>query len=117
MTIAWASHFPSPLLAMLLEGICLLILMLWFWRLQKLGIWNHRSWILSGIFLIGYSTARLISEQYRLPDSHIGYLLDTDWVTLGILYTVPMMGYGVYLVIKNFRFLKNKKFKAEKFFR
>ena len=55
---------------------------------------------MSGVFLIGYSIARLISEQYRLPDGHIGYLYTTDWVTLGILYTVPMLGYGVYLVMR-----------------
>ena len=95
MFIRWEWHFPSPLLEMLLEGIVLLIVMMIAWR-----FWNKKNpWFLSGVFLIGYSIARLIAEQYRLPDDHIGYILSTDWLTLGILYTVPMLGYGVYLVI------------------
>jgi prolipoprotein diacylglyceryltransferase len=83
----------------------------------KARSFSEIPWFLSGIFLVGYSMARLIAEQYRLPDAHIGYLLSTHWLTLGILYTVPMMIYGVCLVSQNFGFLKNKKFEAEKFFR
>ena len=113
MIIDWISHFPSPLFEMLLEGIVLLIVMLASWRFLS----KKNPWFLSGIFLIGYSIARLIAEQYRLPDAHIWYILSTNWLTLGILYTVPMLGYGVYLVIRNFGFLKNKKSEAEKFFR
>lgn len=96
MMIWLIPHFPSPLLEMLLEGIVLLIVMLITWRFLN----KKNPWFLSGVFLIGYSIARLIAEQYRLPDAHIGYLLSTDWVTLGILYTVPMLGYGVYLVMR-----------------
>jgi phosphatidylglycerol:prolipoprotein diacylglycerol transferase len=68
--------------------------MLVSWKFLK----KNKPRALSGIFLIGYSIARLISEQYRLPDAHIGYLLDTNWITLGIIYTLPMMAYGVYLI-------------------
>jgi phosphatidylglycerol---prolipoprotein diacylglyceryl transferase len=46
---------------------------------------------LSALFLIGYSVARLISEQFRLPDGHIGYLFETGWITMGMLYTLPML--------------------------
>jgi phosphatidylglycerol---prolipoprotein diacylglyceryl transferase len=98
MMIGWISHFPSPLLEMLLEGIYLLIVMLISWRFFS----KKNPWFLSGVFLVGYSVARLIAEQYRLPDSHIGYIFSTDWMTLGILYTIPMLGYGVYLVTRKY---------------
>lgn len=123
MIIWGVYHFPSPLLEMLLEGILLFIIMLlsyiWLYRKplqpttmrsktipyrekteRSIVAYQNYPWLLSGIFLIGYSTARLISEQYRLPDAHIGYLLSTSWLTLGILYTIPMMVYGVYLVVR-----------------
>ncbi len=96
MNIGWISHFPSPLFEMLLEGIVLFTLML----LSYLYIQKRKPWLLSWIFLIGYSSARLIAEGYRLPDAHIGYLFSTHWITLGILYTVPMMLYGIYLLIR-----------------
>ncbi len=109
MQIAGRSHFPSPLLEMFLEGIVLFVVMLISWRLSRWVVWKNMPkkfkipseipWFLSGIFLIGYSLARLIAEQYRLPDTHIGYLLSTHWLTLGMIYTIPMIVYGVYLVI------------------
>jgi prolipoprotein diacylglyceryl transferase len=104
MMISWVSHFPSPLLEMLLEGIALFGVMLYFWYLTRSVVSDLQSeafrianpeeqkseafrianpeepkswtlhfeyWTLSGIFLIGYSIARVISEQYRLPDTHI----------------------------------------------
>jgi phosphatidylglycerol:prolipoprotein diacylglycerol transferase len=41
---------------------------------------------------------RLIAEQFRLPDEHIGYLLGTSWITIGILYTIPMLIAGISIV-------------------
>ncbi len=104
MMIDWVWHFPSPLLGVFLEGILLLIVMLYFWRFSR----QRNPWFLSGVFLIGYSIARLIGERYRLPDIHIWYLLSTDWLTLGILYTVPMLWYGLYLITRNSILSKNK---------
>jgi phosphatidylglycerol:prolipoprotein diacylglycerol transferase len=99
--IIWSiPHFPSPLLEMLLEGIVLFLVMFYFWNLQKRWIRHISPGILSGIFLIWYSIARLIAEQYRLPDAHIGYIFGTHWVTLGMIYTLPMMVVGVYLLIR-----------------
>jgi phosphatidylglycerol---prolipoprotein diacylglyceryl transferase len=100
MMISGVPHFPAPLLEMLLEGMVLFGVMLYFWSIQKRWISRLSSGILSGIFLVWYSIARIIAEQYRLPDIHIGYLLGTDWMTLGMIYTLPMMGVGVYLVLR-----------------
>jgi len=71
MVIGGIAHFPSPLLEMLLEGIFLGVVLgiLYFFTNIK-----DIPGKLSGVFLIGYATTRLIAEQYRLPDAHIGYI-------------------------------------------
>lgn len=82
------SYFPSPLLEALLEWILLCtIMILWRNYESKNG---HYPWYASAIFLSGYATFRLISEFFRLPDRHIWYILGTDWMTLGMIYTLPM---------------------------
>ncbi len=45
----------------------------------------------SALFLVGYGCIRIFAEIWRLPDAHIGYLLGTEWVTLGMLYSLPMI--------------------------
>jgi phosphatidylglycerol:prolipoprotein diacylglycerol transferase len=94
MKINWINHFPSPLLEMLLEGILLFIVMLLFYKYKR----NRSSGFLSGIFLIWYSWARLLAENFRLPDEHIGYLFWTDYITLWIIYTIPMVVFWIYLI-------------------
>lgn len=101
MTIQWVSHFPSPLLELLLEGVILFIVMLIAWRYSKK--WKTQDGFLSGVFLIGYALSRLIAEQFRLPDTHIWYLWGTDWLTLGIVYTVPMLLFWVYLIATQYK--------------
>lgn len=97
MNINGIPHFPSPLLQILGEGIILACIMIFVFRYTKLPITPGR---LSGVFLIGYSMARLVAEQFRLPDAHIGYLFGTNFLTLGILYTLPMLVFGIYLVMR-----------------
>jgi phosphatidylglycerol---prolipoprotein diacylglyceryl transferase len=98
--IGGMSYFPSPLLQALLEGIILTGIMLYFWRRDQKTPRKTQNGKLSGIFLIGYVTARIIAEQFRLPDAHIGYLFATEWLTLGILYSVPMFLVGMTLLLQ-----------------
>lgn len=95
MKIWWIYHFPSPLLEMLLEGIILLLVMISLFIFYK----KNKPWFLSGIFLIGYSIARIISEQYRLPDKQIWYLFWTEYITLWIIYSIPMLLFWIYLIL------------------
>jgi phosphatidylglycerol:prolipoprotein diacylglycerol transferase len=99
MMISGVGHFPNPLLEMCLEWVILFIVLFSFWKLKRLWVLNFELWTLSALFLIGYSIARLIAEQFRLPDAHIGYLFGTDWITLGILYTIPMMIVGFWILL------------------
>jgi len=67
---------PSMLYEAILEGLVLLaILWLVARKPRPVGL-------LSGLFLIGYSIARIIVEFVRIPDEHLNYLF-FDWVTMG----------------------------------
>lgn len=98
MMIDGQSHFPSPLFEMFCEGILLGGVMLIFYYFTTYKDSPRR---LSGVFLLGYGIARLLAEQFRLPDAHIGYLLGTNWLTLGILYSIPMVIIGILLILQS----------------
>jgi phosphatidylglycerol:prolipoprotein diacylglycerol transferase len=53
----------------------------------------------SGYFLLLYGLARSSVEFIRLPDAHIGYLMNTEWLTRGIVLSLPMIIVGVILLI------------------
>lgn len=104
MKIGDISHFPSPLFELFLEWIALFFIMLLVWKIQKWSSYlKNKSSFLSAVFLLWYSSMRLIAEQFRLPDSHIGYLFSTDWITLGMIYTLPMFILWVFLLAKIYK--------------
>lgn len=96
MMIRGVPHFPSPLLELVLEGLLLgIILMYCFFRTNAKNFPGK----LSGIFLVGYAISRIIVEFFRLPDANIGYLLGTNFLTLGMMYSLPMLIFGIFLLI------------------
>jgi phosphatidylglycerol---prolipoprotein diacylglyceryl transferase len=99
MMIGGIPHFPNPLFEAMTEWLLLLIIMItiWIWTRDN-EKYSIGSGFLSGVFLLGYGMARLLAETMRLPDAHIGYLLSTSWLTLGMIYTLPMVVGGIYLV-------------------
>lgn len=89
------SYFPSPLLEASLEWwILLIIMLLWKYFEKKRG---RRPGYASALFLGWYGIFRLFAEFFRLPDVQIGYLFSSDWITLGMIYTLPMI-FGSILV-------------------
>ena len=96
------SRHPSQLYEAALEGLvlfCILILILNFYRKIKIGI-------MSSIFLITYGIFRIFIEQFREPDTHIGYILNN--FSLGSVLSVVMILFGTYLF---FRITKNEEYK------
>ncbi|MGI9330409.1 MAG: prolipoprotein diacylglyceryl transferase [Gammaproteobacteria bacterium] len=81
---------PTQLYEALLEGVGLFLL-LWIFSARPRPVMA-----VSAMFLVGYGTARLIVEFFRLPDAHIGYLA-FGWFTMGMLLTVPMILAGFLL--------------------
>lgn len=102
-TVSWSVIFPaidlqprhpSQLYEALTEGL-LLFVILWIYgrKTRELGR-------VSGLFLIGYTIARSISECFREPDYHLGFLLNTNWLTQGQLLSLPMLLIGIWLLTR-----------------
>jgi len=78
---------PSQLYEALSEGLLLFIL-LWVFS-QK----PRPRMAISGLFLLGYGLFRFLVEFVRVPDAHLNYLA-LNWVTMGQLLSLPMVGFG-----------------------
>lgn len=91
---AWESvaRHPSPLYQAFTEG-ALLFVLVWLVSAKP-----KPTGMVSGVFLIGYSTFRMTTELFRSPDAHIGFIA-FDWLTMGQLLSLPMMIAGILLVL------------------
>ena len=87
------SRHPSQLYEAFLEGIVLFVLIN-FLFLKK----NFNYGLISFLFLIFYGIFRIISEFYREPDKHIGYIF--DFISLGSLLSVGMMIFAIIFILK-----------------
>lgn len=85
---------PSPLYEAASEGILLFIIMYCLYRFTSL---RKRPGAIAGIMGILYALFRMICEQFRAPDAHIGFL--TSWgLTMGqMLSGLMLIGGGVIL--------------------
>jgi len=86
------ARHPSQLYQALLEGLFLFLILFFLWaRPQKPGI-------IGASFVIFYAMARIIGEQFRLPDAHIGYqwlnLTRGQWLSIGML----LIGFALALI-------------------
>ena len=101
--VPWAMVFPnsdgqprhpSQLYEAGLEGLLLGVIMLMLWRRG----WLHQHGRMTGVLLAGYGVARSMIEFVREPDAQIGLLLDS--VSMGQLLSVPMIIFGVFLIMR-----------------
>ncbi len=67
-TVLEARH-PSQLYAALSEGLIPFLFIIFLWRKPL------KPGVIGGAFLTLYPISRIINEQFRLPDAHIGYQL------------------------------------------
>ncbi|MAV92303.1 MAG: prolipoprotein diacylglyceryl transferase [Bdellovibrionaceae bacterium] len=92
LSLVLTPRYPSQLFQAVLEGLLVFFALVWVWRKpQKMGV-------VSGWFGALYCVARIIGEQFRLPDAHIGYqlfgLTRGQWLSIAML--VVAVGYLVY---------------------
>ena len=92
---------PSQIYEALLEGIILfLILLIYFYKTK-----NSKTYgIISGLFLIFYSTFRFLIEYIREPDLHIGLFFNI--ISMGQILCIPFFIFGI-LIIQNVKQNKN----------
>ena len=82
---------PSEVYEFLLEGV-LLFIILWFYSRKP-----KPRMAVSGMFLLCYGCFRVFAEFFREPDPQYGYIF-WHWVTVGQLYSIPMIIGGVALL-------------------
>jgi phosphatidylglycerol:prolipoprotein diacylglycerol transferase len=103
-SVPWAMVFPSPqagglerhpsqLYEAFFEGLVLFALLWWLThKVQAL----RRPGVVSGTFLVGYGLARSFCEFFREPDP--GHVLTLGPFTAGILYSIPMIVVGAWIL-------------------
>jgi phosphatidylglycerol:prolipoprotein diacylglycerol transferase len=89
-----APRHPSQLYEAGLEGLLLLAILLVLALRTQL---RDKVGALSGVFLLGYGSARAFVEFFREPDAQLGYL--TFGLTMGQLLCLPMILGGLGLLV------------------
>ena len=99
-SVPWAVQFiqvdslyrhPSQLYEAILEGVCLFLIMIFFWNKNEFKTPGK----LSALFLMFYSFFRFIIEYFRIPDDQLGYLILN--LTMGQLISFVFFMSGLYL--------------------
>ena len=116
--VPWAMVFCSPHLIAAHDGICPagpdprhpsqlyeagiegIILFLVLFILTRWALALKKPGTVSGIFVIGYAFSRIFVEFFRQPDEQLGYLLGTNWLTMGMVLSLPMVAIGLWAVIR-----------------
>ena len=74
---------PSQLYEALLEGLVTFVIVFFFWRKPR------KAGVAGSLWLTVYAFVRIIAEQFRMPDPHIGYqllgLTRGQWLSIGML--------------------------------
>jgi phosphatidylglycerol:prolipoprotein diacylglycerol transferase len=86
----FARH-PSPLYQAFAEGVVLFVGLWWFSRRPR------PTMMVSGAFLLGYGMLRFTTEFFREPDAHLGFI--AAWLTMGQLLSLPMVLFGIFLMV------------------
>ncbi len=84
---------PSQLYEAGMEGILLFLLLYGLARFTRIRAYPAA---LSGLFLIGYASARMVAECFREPDEFLGFIAGP--LTMGQLLCTPMMMLGACLL-------------------
>ena len=89
------ARHPSQLYEALLEGVVLFIVL---FALSRKTPARPRGTFF-GTFLLLYGLFRFMIEFIRQPDAQIGYLVGTDWFTMGQALSIPLMVAGVVFLV------------------
>lgn len=100
--VPWAVEFPtggpftrhpSQLYEAALEGVVLFLALRYLTHgAKRLGTPRF----VGAAFIAGYGLIRIFVECFREPDAQLGYLLGTDWLTMGMVLSVPMVLVGIW---------------------
>ena len=86
---------PSQLYEALLEGLVIFIVLFLLSRKRP----PRPQGTFLGVFFVLYGIFRFAVEFVRQPDSQLGYLWGTDWLTMGQVLSVPLVIAGIALLV------------------
>lgn len=84
---------PSQLYEAALEGLLLFVLLSLLFHFTAV---RRRPGLLTGIFLIGYGLSRILVENLREPDAHLGFIFGS--LTMGQILSIPAVLFGGFLL-------------------
>ena len=84
------ARHPSSLYQAFSEGV-LLFLVLWWYSKKPRPLMT-----ISAAFMFFYGCFRFITEFFRIPDAHLGFIA-FDWLSMGQLLSLPMILIGIFL--------------------
>ena len=85
---------PSQLYEAILEGLVIFVVL--FALSRKKPTRPQGTFI--GTFLTLYGVFRFLIEFVRLPDAQLGYLLGTNWLTMGQCLSIPIFIIGLVIL-------------------
>lgn len=87
---------PSQLYEAFGEGVLLFVVLnaVW-WLIPK---YRERKGFMTGLFFVLYGCVRFVLEFFREPDEHLGFIVQS--LSMGQLLCVPMVLFGVWLMMK-----------------
>lgn len=100
--VPWAVRFPSggylprhpsQLYEAFFEGLVMLVVLNFMWRYKYV---RERAGLVSAVFITLYGLFRILMEQFREPDAHIGFLF--SYITMGQLLSVPLILLGLWVI-------------------
>jgi phosphatidylglycerol:prolipoprotein diacylglycerol transferase len=76
-------RYPSQLFEAFGEGLFLFLVLFFLWRKPR------KPGFICATFIVAYAIVRILGEQFRMPDAHIGYqalgLTRGQWLSIGML--------------------------------
>jgi len=92
---SFQARHPSQLYQAALEGLVVVVIMLWlFWRTKA----RWRPGFLVGVFTILIATARFINEFFREPDSYLVSVVEQTGLSRGQWLSLPMIAVGLAVI-------------------
>jgi phosphatidylglycerol:prolipoprotein diacylglycerol transferase len=92
----FVARHPTQLYEAFLEGLVLFVILFALARRTP----PRKEGFYIGVFMLGYGVFRILVEFVREPDSHIGYLFNSGWITMGMLLSLPMVVAGLIFLMR-----------------
>ena len=93
---------PSQLYEAFFEGLILFLIMIILMNKSKIFV---KKGFLTASFVFFYGFFRFFIEYFREPDEHIGLIF--DYITMGQVLCLPMIIFGIILIIHSLYKFKN----------